>query len=54
VFEPSVAAKKGDKSILMLTYYRNNLIHLFVEEALIATTLLGVSNIQSIQQGVPI
>lgn len=54
VFEPSVQAKKGDKSILMLTYYRNNLIHNFANEALLANSILGVSNIQSISQGIPV
>lgn len=52
VFEPSVQAKKGDKSILMLTYYRNNLIHNFANEAFIANSILGVSNIQSIASGI--
>ena len=45
-------AKKGDKSILMLTYYRNNLIHNFANEAFIANSILGVSNIQSIGSGI--
>lgn len=54
VFEPSVQAKKGDKSILMLAYYRNNLIHHFVNDALVANALLGFSNIQSISQGVSV
>lgn len=52
MFEPSVRAKKGDKSILMLAYYRNNLIHYFVNDALIACALLGFSNIQNIAEGV--
>ena len=52
VFEATVQAKRGDKSILMLTYYRNHLIHHFVNEAIIAVALLGVSNIQNIAQGV--
>lgn len=47
-------AKKGDKSILMLTYYRNNLVHNFVNESLIACTLLGISNIHDISKGVKV
>jgi glycerol-3-phosphate O-acyltransferase len=49
-----VQAKKGDKSILMLTYYRNNLIHHFINESFIACTLLGFSNIHDIGKGVNI
>jgi len=48
-----VQTKRGEKSILMLTYYRNHLIHHFVNEALIAVALLGISNIQNVTQGVP-
>lgn len=52
VFEASVQTKRGDKSILMLTYYRNHLIHHFVNEALIAVAFLGISNIQNVTLGV--
>lgn len=52
VFEPSASAKKGNKSICMLAYYRNNLIHHFVNEALIANAILGLSNITNINQGI--
>jgi glycerol-3-phosphate O-acyltransferase len=38
----------------MLAYYRNNLIHNFVNESLIANSILGVSNIQSISQGISV
>ena len=54
IFQPSVQAKKGDKNILMLTYYRNNLIHHFINESYIACTLLGISNIHEIGRGVNI
>jgi glycerol-3-phosphate O-acyltransferase len=43
IFEPLVSAKKGEKSILMLAYYRNNLTHVFINEAEIACSLLGFS-----------
>ena len=54
IFQPSVQAKKGDKGILMLTYYRNNLIHHFINESYIACTLLGISNIHEIGKGISI
>jgi glycerol-3-phosphate O-acyltransferase len=38
----------------MLTYYRNNLIHHFLNEAFIANALLGLSNIQNVSLGVPV
>lgn len=43
IFEPSITAKTGEKSILMLAYYRNNLTHIFMNEAEIACSLLGFS-----------
>lgn len=39
VFSPYVKANLDYKNILMLAYYRNNLIHLFINEAYIATSL---------------
>lgn len=39
VFELSVQPKMEFKNILMLNYYRNGLIHVFVQEALCAVTL---------------
>ena len=36
----------------MLTYYRNNLIHNFANEAFIANSILGISNIKSIGSGI--
>jgi glycerol-3-phosphate O-acyltransferase len=44
IFEPMVSTKQGEKSILMLSYYRNNLTHVFINEAEIACTLLGFSS----------
>lgn len=38
----------------MLTYYRNNLIHHFINESFIACTLLGISNIHDIGNGINI
>ncbi len=43
IYEPLISAKKGEKSILMLAYYRNNLTHVFINEAEIACSLLGFS-----------
>jgi glycerol-3-phosphate O-acyltransferase len=38
-FEPQIKANKDYKNILMLAYYRNNLSHLFINEAYIACAL---------------
>ncbi len=45
VFEPSVSAKKDYKNIIMLSYYRNNLIHVFINDAEVACSILGMSSI---------
>jgi glycerol-3-phosphate O-acyltransferase len=39
VFEASIQAKKDYKNILMLSYYRNSLAHIFLNEAFIACSL---------------
>jgi len=36
IFQPRVIPKVDYKNILLLAYYRNNLIHLFINEAFIA------------------
>jgi glycerol-3-phosphate O-acyltransferase len=51
ILEPFVSAKQGEKSILMLAYYRNNLTHVFINEAEIACTLLGFSNLKEASSG---
>jgi glycerol-3-phosphate O-acyltransferase len=51
ILEPLVSAKQGEKSILMLAYYRNNLTHVFINEAEIACTLLGFSNLKETSGG---
>jgi glycerol-3-phosphate O-acyltransferase len=43
IYEPLISAKTGEKSILMLAYYRNNLTHVLINEAEIACSLLGFS-----------
>ena len=40
IYEPLVSAKQGEKSIMMLAYYRNNMSHIFINEAEIACALL--------------
>lgn len=47
MYEPSGNAKKGQKSVLMLTYYRNNMSHFFIHEAMIASSLLGFSSLSN-------
>jgi glycerol-3-phosphate O-acyltransferase len=51
ILEPLVSAKQGEKSILMLAYYRNNLTHVFINEAEIACTLLVFSNLKEASGG---
>ncbi len=45
VLEPSVSANKDYKNILMLAYYRNGIVHLFLNEAYVALALLGHSRV---------
>eukprot|EP00742_Colponemidia_sp_Colp-10_P010413 GILJ01011431.1.p1 GENE.GILJ01011431.1~~GILJ01011431.1.p1 ORF type:complete len:1177 (+),score=214.25 GILJ01011431.1:40-3570(+) len=39
IFEPSVTPRIDYKNVLMLSYYRNQIMHLFVNEALVACAL---------------
>ena len=41
IYEPLVSAKKDLKNLLMLSYYRNNLLHLFINDSEIACCILG-------------
>jgi glycerol-3-phosphate O-acyltransferase len=43
VFEPRVTPNIDYKNILLLSYYRNNLIHLFIQEAFVSCSLFGFS-----------
>jgi glycerol-3-phosphate O-acyltransferase len=52
VFEPSVTANKGALSIMMLAYYRNNLTNVFLNEAIIMTTLASFGMDFVINEGV--
>ena len=52
VFEPSVSAKKDYKNVLMLAYYRNNLIHLFIHDSEIACTILGFGSLLDLTKDV--
>jgi glycerol-3-phosphate O-acyltransferase len=51
IYEPLISTKTGEKSILMLAYYRNNLTHVFINEAEIACSLLGFSLDKDANQG---
>jgi glycerol-3-phosphate O-acyltransferase len=46
ILEPSVSAKKDYANIIMLSYYRNNLIHLFLNDAIVFCSLLGLGSIE--------
>jgi glycerone phosphate O-acyltransferase/fatty acyl-CoA reductase len=52
IFEPRVIPKIDYKNILLLSYYRNNMIHLFINEAFVACSLFGFGHQQSWQTGV--
>lgn len=54
IFEPSVTAKKDYKNILMLAYYRNNLIHLFLNEAYISCALQAFGESSTKTQGITV
>jgi glycerol-3-phosphate O-acyltransferase len=45
VLEPLIQAKKNYNNIIMLSYYRNNLIHVFINEAEISCTLIGIGSL---------
>lgn len=54
VFSPQVKANRDYKNILMLAYYRNGLIHIFLNESYIAASLLSFGNQTAETQGVSI
>lgn len=52
IYRPS--EKHGERSIMMLAYYKNNLTHIFINEAEIACALLGLGASQKLAEGIPI
>ncbi len=52
VIDSSILAKKDYKNILMLSYYRNNLAHVFMNEAFICCSLLAFGEKQCVEEGV--
>jgi 1-acyl-sn-glycerol-3-phosphate acyltransferase len=52
IFQPRVIPKIDYKNILLLGYYRNNLIHIFLNEAFIACSLFGFGHHDSWKEGV--
>lgn len=53
LFEPSYTIKADYKSVLLLSYYRNTLVHIFIFEAYVAVALYGFGEKASITNGVP-
>lgn len=51
-FEPKVLPKVDYKNILLLAYYRNNLVHVFINEALISCSLFGYGIERAWNEGV--
>ena len=54
MLEFSISAKKNYNNIVMLSYYRNNLVHVFLNDSEISCTLLGMASIYDVEKGVPI
>jgi glycerol-3-phosphate O-acyltransferase len=54
VFSPQVTAKSDYKNVLMLSYYRNNLSHIFINEAYIACSLVAFGENTCKEEGVPL
>jgi glycerone phosphate O-acyltransferase/fatty acyl-CoA reductase len=54
LFEPSYSLNSNYKSILLLSYYRNTLVHIFIFEAYIAVALYSFGEKASYAQGVSI
>ena len=52
VFSSYIKANMDYKNILMLSYYRNNLIHLFLNESYIATSLNAFGDQTSLREGI--
>eukprot|EP00347_Sterkiella_histriomuscorum_P008623 403344386 len=52
VFSPQVKANRDYKNILMLAYYRNGIVHMFLNEAYIAASLLAFGQSTAESQGV--
>ena len=52
IFHPSVSAKADYKNILLLSYYRNQLIHIFLNEAICACALVSFGREMAWKEGV--
>mmetsp|Transcript_6857 Transcript_6857/g.12463 ORF Transcript_6857/g.12463 Transcript_6857/m.12463 type:complete len:1134 (-) Transcript_6857:48-3449(-) len=53
LFEPSYSIQQDYKSVLLLSYYRNTLVHNFIFEAYVAVALYGFGEKASTTSGVP-
>jgi len=53
VLDNKISVNQDFDSILLLHYYRNGIVHLFVNEALIACSLKGFKK-EEIEEGVPL
>ena len=52
IFHPLVSAKADYKNILMLSYYRNSLLHVFFSESLIVCSLMAFGHDVSYKEGI--
>jgi len=53
MFEPSVSLANDYKNILLLSFYRNTMQHIFAEESLLACTLYSFGDKIAWEEGVP-
>lgn len=53
IFKVSVEVRADYQDILLLSYYRNTLIHLFVTQSYVACALLGFGHSLAVDEGVP-
>ncbi len=54
IFAPLLTAKTDYKNVLMLSYYRNNLAHLFINESYIACSIVAFGENISKEEGIPV
>ena len=52
MFDPFIEPKDNFKDLLLLTYYKNMLLHVFFSESLAACVLMSFGNLIAFQEGV--
>ena len=52
MFDPFIEPKSDFKNILLLSYYKNMILHLFMNESLVAIVLISFGESLSLKEGV--